>query len=168
MRLFLGSFAQIPRYDEIRDSFKNRMDANWVAPRNLHLTWYFLGKHPSPVPFIEKLRGLAMIPRLPMGLHDIGYFNPNDPRILYLAPSPTVPKILHEKIAEMLGMDPHPNFRPHVTLARIHKILDPAWQEALPTWQNGEFGRIDPTIYLIESRLTPHGPIYLPIEEFAC
>ncbi len=166
MRLFLGSFAQISAVGEITARFEPFFDMRPTPPSNLHLTWYFLGEHPSPAPFIDRLRELKMIPRLPIALHRVDLFEAHNPRILYAAPSsPVVARALHEKIAALLGMQPHETFTPHVTLARIKHTKQEGWQKILT--QNREVsGEIEPTIYLIESRLTPSGPVYLPIEAF--
>ncbi|NPA29410.1 MAG: hypothetical protein GXO33_04420 [Epsilonproteobacteria bacterium] len=166
MRLFLGSFAAVPDAAKIVEHFSPYFDMRPTPPRNFHLTWYFLGEHPSPAPFIDRLRELDMIPRLPLPLHTVDLFDRDNPRILHVAPTETIPKILHEKIAILLGLKPDERFRPHVTLARIDKIKADGWREALADLKGLELGQIESTIYLIESRLTPDGPVYLPIEAF--
>ena len=165
MRLFLASYATIECYEELRNALSPYFDAKWVEPKNLHLTWYFLGEHPDAAPFVERLQALSMIPRLPMTLRGLGIFGKPDPTVLYAATSSVVGKVLHEKVAELLGLEPDPRFTPHVTLARV-KTTHPGWKEAPAPWQERELGQVESTIYLIQSHLTPQGPIYIPLESF--
>ena len=167
MRLFLASYAQVPEYDALHAALAPAFEARWVPPRNLHLTWLFLGERPDPAPVIDRLGPLRMLPRLPLTLRGVGTFGPTErPRVLHLAAPSAVPAILHEKIAALLEEPPHEPFTPHVTLARIDAVRDPAWPERLAPFRERELGTVEPAIYLIESRLTPQGPIYLPLEEF--
>ncbi len=166
MRLFLGSYATVDFYDEIRRDLHPFFDAKWVEPRNLHLTWYFLGEQPDIHPILDRLRPLKMIPRLPLSLQGFGTFGQPHPKIFYLKTSAVVSMVLHEKIAELLGMEADEAFRPHVTLARIKNFRSDGWRHLAKPWMSEPLGEVSPQIYLIESRLTPSGPIYIPIEEF--
>ena len=166
MRLFLASFASVTDYPGLKARFDPYFEGKWVEPRNLHLTWYFLGEHPSPHPFAERLQALKMIPRLPLGIHGIRLFGRQEPTHLVLTTPPAVAGVLHQKIAELLGMEPDKNFTPHVTLARIKKIRKEGLTQAIDSFQPQELGSVEKEIYLIESRLTPTGPVYLPLEEF--
>ena len=166
MRLFLGSYAVVEDYDTIVKDLSTCFDARWVAPRNLHLTWYFLGETEDARPVIERLQPLKMTPRLPLRIEGFGTFGKPEPKTLYLKTNEIVPTILHQKIAEMLQLDPQPSFKPHVTVGRVKKVLcDDARHLDFP-WMRETVGEIEPEIYLIESRLTPDGPIYIPLEQF--
>ena len=166
MRLFIGSYARVEFYDEIRRDLTPLFEGRWVEPRNLHLTWYFLGDLPDAAPIIDRLQPLKLIPRLPLSIQGIGTFGRPDPKVLYLKTARVVPTILHEKIAELLEREPEERFHPHITLARIKKGGGEALRTIERPWMSEPLGLVEPDIYLIESRLSPGGPIYIPLEKF--
>ncbi|WP_456401385.1 RNA 2',3'-cyclic phosphodiesterase [Hydrogenimonas sp.] len=166
MRLFLASYATVDFYDEIRRDMKPFFDAKWVEPKNLHLTWFFLGEHPSPAPIVERLRPLTMIPKLPLSIQGFGTFGNPHPKLFYLKTASKAVQPLHEQIASLLGEEAQHPFRAHVTLARIKHLHSPGFRHIQKAWMSEPLGIIEAPIYLIESRPTPNGPIYLPIEEF--
>ena len=166
MRLFLASFANVDFYDDIKRDMEPFFDAKWVEPKNLHLTWYFFGEQPSAAPIIERLRELKMAPRLPMALQGYGTFGNPHPKVLFLKTSTVVSTVMHQKIAQMLGMEPDEPFKPHVTLARIKHTHSNGYRTLERPWMSEPLGTIEAPIYLIESRLTQNGPIYIPLEEF--
>ncbi len=166
MRLFLGSFATVEFYDEIQRDMAPYFDAKWVAPKNLHLTWFFLGETPDAAPVIDRLRPLRSIPRQPLSIQGIGTFGQPHPKVFYLKTASIVAMSLHEKIAEWLGQEPDLPFRPHITLARIKHYRSNRWRHLERPWMSEPLGFVEPEIYLIESRLTAAGPVYLPIEVF--
>ena len=166
MRLFIGSYARVEFYDEIRRDLSCFFEGKWVEPRNLHLTWYFLGDLPDAAPIIDRLQPLKLIPRLPLAIQGIGTFGKPQPKVLYLKTAQVVPTILHEKIAELIEREPESDFRPHITLARIKRGDTKALKRIERPWMSEPLGEVEPDIYLIESRLTPNGPIYIPLEKF--
>ena len=166
MRLFLGSFATVDYYEEIRKDMHPYFDAGWVAQKNLHLTWYFLGEHPAAAPIADRLQPLKMIPRRPLSLQGFGTFGRPHPKLFYLKTSSALASVLHRKISQLLGLDPDERFRAHVTLARIKHFRSEGFRHLERPWMSEPLGYIEPEIYLIESRLTPSGPIYIPIELF--
>ncbi|WP_457597503.1 RNA 2',3'-cyclic phosphodiesterase [Hydrogenimonas sp.] len=166
MRLFLASYATVDWYDEIKRDLAPYFDAKWVEPRNLHLTWLFLGERDDVAHLTDMLQPLKMLPRLPLSIQGFGTFGEPAPHLFYLKTASVVTTILHEKIAEMLGESPESPFRPHITMARIKKLKKSGFEKIERPWVSEPLGTVDPKIYLIESRLTPAGPIYIPIEEF--
>ncbi len=166
MRLFLASFANVDFYGDIKKDFKPYFDARWVEPKNLHLTWYFFGEQPSATPIIERLRELKMVPRLPLSMQGYGTFGNPYPKVFYLKTSTVVASVVHQKITQMLGVEPDEQFRAHVTLARIKRMHSNGYKSLERPWMSEPLGTIEAPIYLIESRLTPSGPIYIPLEEF--
>ncbi len=166
MRLFLGSYATVDFYDDIRQDMQPYFEAKWVEPKNLHFTWFFLGERPSATPIVDRLHSLKMIPRLPLSIQGFGTFGRPYPKVFYLKTSSIVTELLHRKIAELLGEEPDEKFRPHITLARIKKYHSDGYKHMERPWMSEPLGLVDAPIYLIESRLTPSGPIYIPIEEF--
>jgi len=166
MRLFLASYATVEFYDDIKRDMHPYFDAKWVEPKNLHLTWLFLGEQPAATPIISRLQPLKSLPRLPMALQGIGTFGRHHPSHLFLKTSQKVAQTIHERIASMLEVEPDDPFRAHVTLARIKRFRSYGFKHIQRPWMSEPLGEVEATIYLIESRLTPSGPIYIPIEEF--
>ncbi|WP_457593010.1 RNA 2',3'-cyclic phosphodiesterase [Hydrogenimonas sp.] len=166
MRLFLGSFANVEFYDEIRRDMARFFDAKWVEPKNLHLTWLYLGEQQSATPVIDRLQPLKMLPRMPLSMQGYGTFGSPLPRVFYLKTSRVVTSVIHTKISELLGSEEEEAFHPHITMARIKKVHANGYEHFESPWMSEPLGIVEPAIYLIESRLTPAGPIYIPLEEF--
>lgn len=166
MRLFLASFATVDYYDEIKRDLSGYFDAKWVEPKNLHLTWFFLGERSSYEEISSRLQPLKMLPRNPLSIQGFGTFEDKEPKILFLKTSTIISTIFHQKVAELLGEEPAQEFKPHVTLARIKRLRSDAFRHINRPWVSEPLGVIEAPIYLIESRLTPSGPIYIPLEEF--
>ncbi len=166
MRLFLGSYATVDFYEEIRRDMEPFFDARWVDPKNLHLTWFFLGDLPSPTPVIDRLQPLRMVPRLPLSIQGFDTFGEAHPKLFYLKTASRAVEPLHERIATLLGEEPEHPFRAHVTLARIKRVHSLGFRHLHKAWMSEPLGTVEAPIYLIESRPTPNGPLYLPIEEF--
>ncbi|WP_300367068.1 RNA 2',3'-cyclic phosphodiesterase [Hydrogenimonas sp.] len=166
MRLFLASYADVDYYDDIKRDMQPYFDAKWVERKNLHLTWIFLGEQPSAAPIIDRLQPLKMIPRLPLSIQGFGTFGRPYPKVFYLRTSSVVVHTLQQKIAELLGEEPDETFNSHITLARIKRFHSEGYKHMERPWMSEPLGTVEAPIYLIESRLTPSGPIYIPIEEF--
>jgi len=83
MRLFLGSFATVPSYHQIRYTMQPYFEGKWVEPRNLHLTWLFLGERASADPIIEALEPLKQIQREPLTLQGFGTFGKPKPKVFF-------------------------------------------------------------------------------------
>ncbi len=166
MRLFLASYANVDYYDEIKRDFSPYFDAKWVEPRNLHLTWLFLGEHPSYEEISSRLQPLKMIPKNPLSIQGFGTFGEPEPKVFFLKTSTVISSIFHRKIADLLGMEPEYEFKPHITLARIKKFNSDGFKRPKRPWMSEPLGMVEAPIYLIESRLTQNGPIYIPLEEF--
>jgi 2'-5' RNA ligase len=166
MRLFLASYATVDFYDDIKKDFSSFFDAKWVEPRNLHLTWFFLGERPSAAPIVDRLQPLKMLPRLPLSIQGFDTFGRPHPKVFFLKTSTVVTTVLHNKIAELLGEDPDEPFRPHITMARIKHFRSDGFRPTEGPWRSDPLRTVDAHSYRIESRHTPAGPIYIPLEEF--
>jgi len=166
MRLFLGSFATIPSYHQIRYTMQPYFEGKWVEPRNLHLTWLFLGERASADPIIEALEPLKQIKREPLTLQDFGTFGKPKPKVFFLKTASQHALPLYHHIIELLGEKPSKPFHPHITLTRIKRFHSFGFKQLNHPWMHQPLGTVEPTIRLIESRLTPSGPIYIPLAEF--
>lgn len=149
----------------------------WVAPENLHLTLHFLGR-------VEEDRVQALIaalpafaaarPAIPLAFHGLGYF-PHDraPRVLWVgvrAVPPSLPALVDE-LATMIRQTgvslQHDNFHAHVTLARFKALKGTAaFVQQAGQFRNKAMGSMTADrLCLMESTLTPSGPIYQVIGE---
>ena len=162
MRLFIGSFARILKYEKIKEDF-SFLRGKWVEPANLHLTYLFLGEVAVPASIIYRLSQLRYEPKE----HPITGLGSFGGRILFarLDPKPLLP--IHRQICDLLGLRPDKPFRPHITLCRIKDIGDRRrFEDLLGRYADTPLGILEPKIHLIESRLAPKGPIYRPIHTF--
>jgi len=178
MRLFFA--AELP--EQVRNllgglRLAEAADYRWVDPGLLHVTLAFLGQQPQ-----ARLEALEQVGRAAAGASQTGVlklgqggsFGPRrEPRVLWLGLDGDVDALLglQTRLADALrgagfNLDERP-FSPHITLARrrdgVRSAGSPAWPPALrdeaPTF------RLD-HLTLVESRLSPRGPTYIPLLEF--
>ncbi len=164
MRLFLGSFATINDYGAIKQRF-SFIEGKWVEKKNLHLTFLFLGEVATPAFIIEALKSIHY-PHITIPIESLGFFG-SPPRVLYAKANDEELFRLHSHICQALGKEPTKPFLPHITLCRI-KRAHPFGRfiEALRSYQNRPIGSLKLQLQLIQSHLTPKGPIYRPIHTF--
>ncbi|MBI3998491.1 MAG: RNA 2',3'-cyclic phosphodiesterase [Armatimonadetes bacterium] len=149
----------------------------WVKPHNVHFTLRFLGEIPAAqvaratvasreaakdvVPFAITLAGFGAFP------------GPNRPQVVWIGlrdgaePLERLGAHLDAALARQ-GFAPDPRqFRPHATLGRPRD--DRRWGDlvrVLEQYRNLEIGRQEVTrIAVMESRLTPDGPVYTVCEQ---
>ncbi|MRI58276.1 MAG: RNA 2',3'-cyclic phosphodiesterase [Epsilonproteobacteria bacterium] len=164
MRLFIGSFAAIDDYAKIKHSF-SFLRGKWVEKKNIHLTFLFLGEVPSAAPIVEALEGICY-KRKDISLRGLGFFG-TPPRVLWAGCEDESLTALHETIRERLGVAEKKPFIPHITLCRIKNAgRYERFLEAVRSYKEREIGHIKLKLQLIESHLTPKGPIYRPIHTF--
>jgi len=154
------------------DTWRRMWDLNWVRPQNLHITLRFLGEQPLDVlPVLDEALSDAAdrITPFTLGTGDLGVFpNWHCPRVLFLhltgdgaleALAATVNETIDARLPG--GRDDARRFRAHLTLARIKRPLDRPDREAIRALAAPPFQPLDVRHFrLIESRLTPQGPIY--------
>jgi 2'-5' RNA ligase len=176
-RLFIGTFVNRElfgdRYVDLHEDFSETCSGKWVEPSNLHFTYAFLGEVSE-----------SLIPEIKGALKDyLGHFN-SELVIngLGVFPNPRSPRVLHaevynpdktvfdaqKNISEILagfGFEPEERkYTPHVTLCRIKTYRNPAFKDLLDSYRNFNIGKMPGfDINLIESRLRPEGPVYLPL-----
>ncbi len=164
MRLFLGSFATLYDYLGIKNSF-SFLKGKWVEKRNIHLTYLFLGEVQTPVPIIKKLQNLKYEAK-EIPIEGVGFFG-SPPRILYAKANDEEIARLHHSITKLLQIAPDKPFLPHITLCRIKELKNfDKFIKSVRKFEHKRVGTLHLQLHLIQSHLTPKGPIYKSIYTF--
>ena len=154
------------------DTWRRMWDLNWVRPEHLHITLRFLGEQPAmALPLLDVALGEAAGRGAPFDLSTGGldvFPDWRQPRVLFLqlvsdGHLEALARLVGESIDARLpsNLDANKTFRAHLTLARIKRPLDPHDREDLRTLAAPPPQTLGVRkIRLIESRLTPRGPIY--------
>ncbi len=149
----------------------------WVRPPNLHFTLRFLGEIPaaqvaravvatreaarSTDPFEVTIAGLGVFPSF------------ERPQVVWVGTSDGAPMLeaLASALAAVLARERFPvdskPFRPHLTLGRVRD--ERQWGDLVRVLQRFRDVVIGPepirAVSVMESRLTPDGPVYSPREQ---
>ncbi len=173
-RLFIGSFIDRSifeyEFEELNADFQNICKGKWVEPENLHFTYKFLGDTDEGlIPSIkESLHGTLTDYHSRLDFAGLGVFpSAQKARVLVVKifnADKTVFSIQKniEKKMKSFGFQPEKrNFKPHLTLMRIKSARTAALKAALLKYQNKVFDSMESfSVNLIESSLTPSGPVY--------
>lgn len=154
------------------------VNVQWVAPQNLHLTLVFLGEIPgTALAAVREAIAGALSGHAPcsLAIHGLGYFGtPAKPRTIWaglqgdLRPLTELQSALVSALqAKGFRPDTRKPFNPHLTLGRARGH---GASHALANWVRGQaatvFGRLEiRRLLLVQSHLTPHGPLYNTLEE---
>ncbi|NLK51897.1 MAG: RNA 2',3'-cyclic phosphodiesterase [Syntrophomonadaceae bacterium] len=162
----------------------------WVEERNFHLTLAFLGEvEETRLPTLENALGQALhgFTAFNLSLSQIGAFpHLRQPRVLWVGLSGNTKKAnllsqqIHKALSEQgFTLDNKP-FRPHLTLGRVksRKVEDYRAQkliaendlEQIAAQQAALLGHpfsVD-KVELMQSELTPQGPIYSVLKTYPC
>ena len=154
-------------------------DINWVEPKDIHLTLKFMDNidEQQVEKIIETLDELVSRQKpFNMRLSNISAFpDIYYPKLIWLGISIGLTEciVLHravEESMEKLGfLKSMRSFKPHMTLGRIRHLGDRHWlMDLLRSEKDFTLRHIVSVnaISLIESELTPKGPIYKTIKEF--
>jgi len=164
-------------YDLVR--YRLRLERiNWISVDHLHITLNFLGDTddqliPEIVRYQEKV--VSATPAFQLTLRSLGVFKSlQEPRVLWMGcdPCPGLGKIKSELDRDLSGLGFKPEgreFSPHLTLGRVKEIRQINQLAQLITlYKNVEVQtQTVENITFFESRLTPSGPEYLPIQVFS-
>lgn len=144
------------------------LDVGRAVPEdNTHLTLAFLGEVSAAA-----LSDLSLAP-VELSLRGLDLFGGRKPGVLFAAVEAT-PDLthLHAKVLQAvraagIGMG-RERFRPHVTIARLPRVLGPKHERRLADFLhlNGAFSTPPATatsVTLYESHLRPEGPLHLPL-----
>lgn len=172
-RLFIGVFIEdrffTESFQKIKSDFKNVSFGKWVELNNLHFTIKFLGDvDSSQIPEIKNLLKENLI------AHECNYSISG----LSVLPARGIPRVLYAGIEaegntmleqavlidsalEELGFDKEErDFFPHISLLRMKSVSND-FRSVLKQYSRFYFGKgTNFKIDLIESKLTPNGPIY--------
>ena len=160
---------------------KNRLAdyrIKWVNRENLHLTLFFFGEIPlNQIPELRKLLRSTThnLPSFSFSLTGPGIFKKGkEPKVLWhgiKAPDLLfdIKKEVDRTVASMGYIPDEKTFRPHLTLGRfmprqeVHPDLENALKE-MQTDESIEYTASE--LILFESKLSPEGAQYFPIEVF--
>lgn len=151
----------------------------WVEPENLHFTLKFLGGIPLPRVEAAKrgiARAVAGRARFGISLRGAGVFPAGGPpRVVWVGLGDGERPLaeLARAIEEDLGRERFPRekrgFTPHLTVGRARDLARAtSLREAVERLRDAEFGSmIVERVSLMSSHLTPQGPVYSALEEWA-
>ncbi|MDA4116934.1 MAG: RNA 2',3'-cyclic phosphodiesterase [Thaumarchaeota archaeon] len=156
---------------------KTKADVKLVDRENLHFTVKFLGEIPeNVVAEIDKRIGGLALAKMEVGVRGLGAFpDTRRPRVVWAGVSrqdePAASKSAQEVIDALRGVgeEDERRYHPHITVARVRS---PRNQEELVKvirdYSDSDFGRTTITaLKLKSSTLTPNGPIYRDVREYA-
>jgi RNA 2',3'-cyclic 3'-phosphodiesterase len=184
MRLFVGvdiNARVVERIAECLDELRRRVAQraprariSWVLPDRLHVTVRFIGEATE-----TQAREIAasLSPTLPLDPFEaiftgIGAFPPHGPpRVLWVGIGAGVEPFvaLEREVTARLdacGMPPEERpYRPHVTIARVREPAGLRASPLLDEFDARAFGASSvETITLFQSRLSPKGSVYVPLQ----
>ncbi|WP_456341971.1 RNA 2',3'-cyclic phosphodiesterase [Thermovibrio sp.] len=174
-RLFVGTFTPIDFKEVKREVERLGVEGKWVEPENLHITFRFIGEvEEEKVPQIAKmLKGsLKGAPPFKVEYRGLGTFKRNGiERVLWVGIRSDEIREIKKRVDRALmpfGFAPEENFTPHLTLLRIKRLKRRIkFRNYVGSMKEYLFKeREERKVYLIESKLTPEGPIYKVVEEF--
>ncbi|MFW6019027.1 MAG: RNA 2',3'-cyclic phosphodiesterase [Bacteroidales bacterium] len=150
----------------------------WVDPEQYHLTLKFLGDYPKDniTHLISMLDQIATHHNCFFyTIKGAGYFSTREKmlKVIWAGIKPSNPfSDINNNINTILSQQGwsqnHQYFKPHLTLGRVKKnIHDKKLIQYISEYNNFTFVETRATKFaLIESKLTPQGPIYKTIETF--
>ncbi|MBT8153027.1 RNA 2',3'-cyclic phosphodiesterase [Epibacterium ulvae] len=177
MRAFVGLPLSDPDLDRLEDLQAAVRVGRAVVPENLHLTLAFLDE--QDVATLEALHaGLAQIalPALPLVVDHLDVMGGANPRVLcaMVADDPGL-SALHAQVRSAVRQAeidlPRTRFRPHITLTRFPRRMEPAAHHALAQFLGASgAARLElapvTRFILYQSVLAPEGPTYIPLAEY--
>jgi len=183
MRVFIAvelperTKKEIARVQERIKNTSNRI--KWVDPSSIHITLKFLGELKEDLlsgvfkttrevaekfsPFTIKIRGTGAFP------------NPGNPRVIWMGIEEGSSQLarIAEELEKKLSHQGFPRERrkwvPHLTLGRVKELKDRENIKKLITKEEQTPGGVVEVerITVMQSRLTPQGAIYIPLQCFS-
>ncbi len=173
-RIFIGTFVKnddfSKKYPKIIADFSKCVIGKWVELWNLHFTYHFLGETNSKT--LEKLkidlRDFLKEYAFDLKFKGMGAFpNFSSPRVLFvnIIDENRILNDIHTGIKEILQnfefqLDER-EYHPHLTLLRIKSVNKSEFRKLIQSYQDTPSFEIKGfQVNLIESKLTPRGPMY--------
>ncbi len=171
VRCFIAAEINERALERLKEPMKELQKVDGIRtphPNNLHITLKFFGDVPPDK--LEKIKhSLSKISFSPFMIRfkGIGVF-PNEKyvRVVWAGiESKELIKLTKDINLSLKGLFKEEEFAPHLTLGRVSKKVD--LHGFLQRYANKEFGgsKIN-SFSLIESKLTPQGPVYSIIETY--
>ena len=170
MRLFVA----IPLPDSITDKLHavqgqiKRVGCNMNYAKDFHLTLLFLGDCDGHGQIIHALSSLTFSP-FKLSLSDIGIFpNWQNPKVVWVGLiAPDELFTLQRSIETALNHPPDKPFNPHLTVGRVKYIKNKRnFKDILANTKVQKKSFVVNEFQLIESTLTPEGPVYHILKTF--
>jgi len=185
----IRTFIALELEDNIKDKIKetqetiksaNLVKASWVNRNNLHLTLKFLGD--TKVKYVEGIKQNiknCLENKIPIKciLNKTGCFpNEKSARVIWVGLEDEngqikdLAKKLEDSMFEFGFKKEKRDFKTHITVCRPREIMNPDQLNLLIKEINNNFTPVEFTvnkITLFESRLTPQGSIYTPLDSFS-
>jgi len=166
--------------DELRGraaAIAPRSRITWVLSDRLHLTVRFIGEvdEGRARALADALTPPLAVPPFDLDLGGVGTFpTSGPPRVIWIGHQSTQDAlniVEREVTARLAGCGVPPEdraFRPHLTLGRVRDVAGLRAKPLLDGFEARQFGtsRVD-AITLFESRLSPKGPTYVPLQRTA-
>lgn len=150
--------------------------AKMVEPENMHITLQFIGEIPREK-VIAVQRNLENVKAAPFKItfEGVGCFpNMKTPRVVWVGVSKggdDITKLaekVHRAVSSAGVRVELEDFKPHLTVARVKAPINSEVRRVLESHSGTFFGEEDVTrFYLVKSTLTPSGPIYTDLAEYA-
>ncbi len=174
----IGSKIKNKLFEYLSKLKRTGADVKWVALENIHLTLKFIGHiEEDSLIHLNKIISNAVSGKRPFSISigDIGAFpNLKDPRVIFVCVQEQENHLLrtYEKIdkgVESLGIKKGPKkYVGHITLGRVKSQKNISkLKNALNSGTECYFGLEKvASLSLIQSKLTPTGPIYTRLNNF--
>ncbi|HYJ81561.1 MAG TPA: RNA 2',3'-cyclic phosphodiesterase [Allosphingosinicella sp.] len=173
-RLFVAIRLPPPVRTRLLELMGGVAGARWQSEDQLHLTLRFIGEVDRHLARdVDAALSSVRHPAFSVHLNGLGVFDRRgEPVTLWAGLTPHEPlRALHKKVDQALvqaGLEPERRaYLPHVTLARLPRgsgsiggLIEGAGGLAGPAFEVRDFR-------LYESRLTPDGPLYTPVETYS-
>lgn len=172
-RLFFGVFVENELFDKPLEELQTNLDpylkGKWTEQKNLHFTLKFLGNvEEERIPDIIKFTSRSLVKmKSPIKLQGIGYFPLKGQPDIFFARLHNQDKSIIKNYKNIetsmvkLGFKKDQRrYFPHISLLRIKSFM-PGFREEVLKYKDIQIGIMSSyRINLIESTLTPTGPIY--------
>ena len=171
---YIGAYIEKNIFDkhlfDLKRKFFNLCAGKWVESENIHFTFKFLGDtNVSVIPeMINALKNELTSFQSPLLFEGLGCFPKlQSPRILFvnIKNKENILESIFNNIEQKLLSFKIPNesnsFKSHITLCRLKSFNNPQFNDEVEKYTTFYFGEMNSfSVHLIESKLTPKGPIY--------